>query len=570
MDEELGGAGGTARRCELALVADADWALAERRLASIERLLRAPKPGRALVEQEARLLGVSWVRVYDWLRRYRANPTIEALLPKARGPAKGSARLPAETEAIIAAAIDEFFLRREKPKIKALVGEVARRCRKAGIARVPDYRTVKARLERLPLSVRVLAREGKKAAEDAFRPVTQRFDADYPLEIVQFDHTLVDVIVVDEVHRLPLQRPWLTLGIDLASRAITGFYLTLEAPSSLSIAMALTHSVLPKETWAAARGIAAPWPVAGLPGRIHLDNAREFHGKALARGCRDYGIELQFRPPGTPHFGGHIERLMGTMMGAVHLLPGTTFSNVAEKGDYDSEAKAVMTLRELETWAAVQVIVYNGSVHRQTLLPPIAAWSEMLSRRPEPPRQPRDETRFLLDFLPFEMRMVRRDGIRMFNIHYWDDVLSLWAGQSKQRMMVRYDPRDLSRVFLAGPDGRFHPISCRDLRRPRITLWEHQHAREQLRQRGIAVMDEQMLFDAVEAQRQIVAEAGVRTKSARRAGQRTDYALAAAAPAMDRGAGVTDGTAATDPVEVRLQKLGSGAPDLPFTVEEWS
>jgi len=24
-----------------------------------------------------------------------------------------------------------------------------------------------------------------------------------------------------------------------------------------------------------------------------------------------------------PHFGGHIERLIGTMMGAVHLLPGT-------------------------------------------------------------------------------------------------------------------------------------------------------------------------------------------------------------------------------------------------------
>ena len=42
----------------------------------------------------------------------------------------------------------------------------------------------------------------------------------------------------------------------------------------------------------------------------------------------------RFRPPGSPHFGGHIERLIGTMMGAVHLLPGTTQSSVAAKGSY--------------------------------------------------------------------------------------------------------------------------------------------------------------------------------------------------------------------------------------------
>jgi hypothetical protein len=28
-----------------------------------------------------------------------------------------------------------------------------------------------------------------------------------------------------------------------------------------------------------------------------------------------------------------------------------------------------------------------------------------------------------MDFLPGELRLVRRDGIRLFNIHYWDNVL---------------------------------------------------------------------------------------------------------------------------------------------------
>ena len=35
---------------------------------------------------------------------------------------------------------------------------------------------------------------------------------------VQVDHTLVDVIVVDRQYRRPLQKAWLTLAIDVASR----------------------------------------------------------------------------------------------------------------------------------------------------------------------------------------------------------------------------------------------------------------------------------------------------------------------------------------------------------------
>jgi len=42
--------------------------------------------------------------------------------------------------------------------------------------------------------------------------------------------------------------------------------------------------------------------------------------------------------------------LIGTQMGAVHLLPGSTFSNPEQRGYYDSEKSARMTLRELERW----------------------------------------------------------------------------------------------------------------------------------------------------------------------------------------------------------------------------
>ena len=48
--------------------------------------------------------------------------------------------------------------------------------------------------------------------------------------------------------------------------------------------------------------------------------------------------------------GAHIERLLGTLLRGLHELPGATFSNPGERGNYDSQARAVMTLGELERW----------------------------------------------------------------------------------------------------------------------------------------------------------------------------------------------------------------------------
>jgi putative transposase len=103
----------------------------------------------------------------------------------------------------------------------------------------------------------------------------------------------------------------------------------------------------------------------GLPDVLRADNGKDFRSDALRRGCREHGIGLDFRPIATPHFGGHIERLVGSVMGRIHLLPGTTFSNPRERKDYASEDKAAMTLTEFEHWLAVEVSErYHRDRHR--------------------------------------------------------------------------------------------------------------------------------------------------------------------------------------------------------------
>lgn len=217
---------------------------------------------------------------------------------------------------------------------------------------------------------------------------------------------------------------------------------------------------------------------------------------------------------GRPHFGGHIESLVGTMMGAVHLIPGTTFSNIAERGDYSPAKNAVMTLPELERWFALQVHVYHSTIHSSLKITPLAAWKQAVAVRETPIRQTpqANQHTFFLDFLPGERCKIRRDGIRLFNIHYWHNVLSPLAGRIGAQVLVKYDPRDLSTIYYQDEQGSYWPIPYRNLGSPPVSLWEHRAAESALRAHGCHSFNERDIFSAVLQQREIVGAARDKTR----------------------------------------------------------
>ena len=110
------------------------------------------------------------------------------------------------------------------------------------------------------------------------------------------------------------------------------------------------------------------WPMHGTPKEIMVDNGKDFVSEAFRRACDEFGILLSFRPVGSPHYGGTIERLIGTLVGQCHLLPGTTKNSVKAKGDYDSMKHASMTLSEVRTWFVEQLLGrYHLREHRMLL-----------------------------------------------------------------------------------------------------------------------------------------------------------------------------------------------------------
>ena len=502
----------------LVTLPDSVWKPTVKRAKVLARLAEMEHCSKQEIQSAATTLKIGRAMVYRLLARFRVSKEATSLLPSRPGRKPGAKELKIDQEKIVDRSIREFYLSRQKPSVAALHRAIALECFQAKIES-PSYKAVKTRVEAIDAREAVRARDGGKAAADQFRPVKASLCASEPLELVQIDHTLVDVIVVDDFDRKPIGRPWLSMAIDIATRNVVGFFLSLRAPSAAGVALTISRAVLPKASYLAGLKVDAVWPASGLPRSLHLDNAKEFRGRALMRGCEQHGIEIIHRPPLQPHFGGHIERLIGTIMGEVHLLPGTTFSSVAERGTYDSAGRATMTLAELEIWLAWQIAgVYHLRPHSALRCTPLDAWQKGIERMGKPPREPSDPKAFHLDFLPFEKRLVGRAGLRLFNIFYWHGALNMLVRDGKE-YDIKYDPSDLSRVYLHEAAGSYLEIPYRDLSHGPVSLYEVESGVRRLRALGSTTTDEHKLFEAIRKQREIIESSKSKTLKARRQSQ---------------------------------------------------
>lgn len=479
-------------------------------------------------------LGISRASLYRLLARYKVLGVSSSLLPVQAGRPKGSRFLDEKREAIIAAEINQFYLRPERPRLSDLFDRIGARCFELGL-KPPNWRTVHSRV--LACDAKLKARKRQDTAAIArFDVVPGELVADRPLDLVQIDHTEVDVIVVDPEHRLSMKRPWLTLAIDVHSRMVVGYNLSLNEPSAVSVGLCLLNAVFDKTSLLADQGADVHWPCIGLPRALLVDNGADFHSRAFVRGCQEHGIHVNWRPPGAPHYGGHIERLIGTQMGAVHVLPGSTGSSISDRQGRDATSRATFTLRELERWLVLEIVgKYHQKIHASLNRPPVALWREWAGS--EPLRLPTDRLKFWVSFLPEDRRRLRRDGIHLFGITYWASALAQDVGRAEDRLVVRYDPRDLSRVFVRRPNGHFIEARYRSLGQPAISLWEHDAAVRSLNEKGRHEYNEKILFKAILEQRAIEDQALRKSTLARRRKERRPI------------------SAADKPVEIKLQDI---------------
>lgn len=483
---------------------DNRWKRALERQPALRRLAETPRTTRTEVEKQARDLGISASTLYRLLQRFRKSGTVDSIVARPRGWRAQASRLPEAVEEIVSVAIENFYLAQPACSLSDLHREIIDRCSQKG-APAPARSTIARRVARISRRRAARRRLGTGAAE-ALTVRPGHYSVDQPNAVWQIDHSPIDVIVVDSKNRQPIGRPWLTLVIDVASRLVPGLHVSLEAPSVVSVGLSLRHAILPKSEALKERGIAGDWPAGGLPDALHSDNGSDFRSEAFARACANLGIETIRRPVRQPRYGGHIERLIGTAQTALHLLPGTTFSNPKRRGEYDSDKAAALTLDELETWLwRYFACDYNRRIHSATGRPPLVAWLEGPGGKAWTPRQPADPDQLATEFLPAVPRLIGRQGITLHGISYYEPFLATLFDSAERRVLIHYDPRDMSRVFLRGEQG-FQAIRYRNLANPPLALWEIRAARRTLVAEGRASIDEAALIAARLANAELVAQ----------------------------------------------------------------
>ena len=265
--------------------------------------------------------------------------------------------------------------------------------------------------------------------------------AERPGEFVAIDTTSLDVFAID-----PFTFQWvkldLTAAIDVCTRSILAFRLTLFSTQGVDLALLLSDLLLPTPMdgrWPTD----VPYPYCGVPenlvlrafelppgaplargrrsgrGRSAIDRGRNYQSVVFMAACEHLRINVQSARPYRGSDKGWIERLFRTMRERLlESLPGYTGPNVLARGK-EIEADAVYFTHEMEAiigrWIAID---YQRRPHDGLRVPeashlrlsPNEAYEEAVARAGflYVPRDPDLHLRLL----PVEARVIGRAGSR--------------------------------------------------------------------------------------------------------------------------------------------------------------
>ncbi|MBU3695430.1 Mu transposase C-terminal domain-containing protein [Dechloromonas sp.] len=427
-----------------------------------------------------------WTSVYRWKTKLqKSGKDIRALLADEHKKGNRSDRYPQEVIEMAKAAIEARYLTEERRTLQDTLDN----CRAAIIREnrlrpdamqlpLPSRRLLSGLIADIPAFDRYAARHGRIAATKRFRSVQAHRTTQAPLERAEIDHTPLDLMVIDDDTGLPLGRPYLTCCVDDNTRCMLGINIGFEPPSYLTVARCLKHAFLPKSNLRAMYpSIKNDWAAHGVMRELVVDNGAEFHSQSLENACFTLGIEIHYSARKTPWFKGKVERLQGTLNRAIaHGNPGTTFSNIFDKEDYDPSKNAVIRYSVLKEIVHMWVVdVYHQQPHRTLGVPPAVAWQSGISNEdillPDNPAE--------LDAIMgrSETRRLTHKGIELGGLTYNSPALTSLRRRHGDKLDVelRIDDGDLGQIVVLSPGGRqmFTVPSLSPQYAKGLSSWQH-------------------------------------------------------------------------------------------------
>ena len=327
-------------------------------------------------------------------------------------------------------------------------------------------------------------RHGTKAAREEFAGVGRTDAATRPGESLEVDEWEVDAFTLitespiregldaETLRRIPRTRRWIYVVIDVASRYVVGFVVA-SSQNSASAIRALEMSTRDKPELASAVGSQFPWY--GVPFEaVRSDTGSAFRSSDTKRAVHEALSTYTFPKIGDPNFRPYIERFFGTLTSrAMPYIPGRTFRNPQERGDYPSDENAALTDDQL----AIIFIRYFLDVYHQT---PHAG---LLKETPHNALQRLGGTVGLPPALPRAMRrrafglrverIVTAKGVTICSIQYNSaDLQTVRRSHGNNDVVVYLNPNDLGEISVwAGSRWIEVPSSIENHRGVTLAEW---------------------------------------------------------------------------------------------------
>ena len=401
--------------------------------------------------------------------------------------------------------IDEIFLSKQKNTKQSVYEALVAKLNRLNSIRdypltIPSRSMVYRIIDDIDLYEVSASREGKRVADKKYRASGMGAQPQHILERVEVDHTPLDIMVVNPDTGLTDGRPYLTLLLDRYSRIPLGFEVGFECPSELSVMRALRNSILPKsDIKTTYPDIENEWPAYGTPTMLVCDNGLEFHSHQLRRMCWELGIDLQFCPKGKPEYKGAVERFLGTLNRDVcHRLPGTTFSNIIHRGDYNSDKEALLKLSDIKEMIHQWLIdIYCQKTHRITQRTPSSLWNE--GTQIIDPILPESKDKLNLILTSQDSRQLSHKGIEFKGLYYnSSDITALrQLSSTPKQVTFRYDKENMGFIWVYDSiNGDYIKVSCIDSDYAEgLTLRQHLAVRSTARAVGDSDQDIHSLLE---------------------------------------------------------------------------
>lgn len=382
-----------------------------------------------------------------------------------------------------------------------------------------------------------------------------------PGSIYEIDATIGDAYLVSSLDRTRIiGRPVIYVCVDVFSRVITGFCITLEGPSWFGAMLALDNVAMDKVAFCAEFDISIQpedWPCHFLPEAILADRG-EFIGYNASNLVCAFGMVVHNAASGRADWKAIVERQFGILKEKfIKFLPGYV-PQPKRRGDPDYVLKAKLTLAEFRKLFICHVLDYNANHYLKRYRKdefmiadhveryPLEIWNWGIRNRSGHLRTlPQDIVR--LNLLPRKQVSVTPHGIYLEGDLYYTCELAMregWFTRARARgnwkIEAAYDLRTINYIYLPLDGGtrlevcHLTPASIhlkgRDFHEVKdyfeLERLAEQAAQSRIQQSkaSLQAKREQIVSEATEKTMAAHAAVGMQSKAARKRGIRSNRA----------------------------------------------